>query len=256
MTSINEVSVSPKLKRVNKYKPPYPLSKFPKDFVMAFGKAMIAKLATRSVPTFEGAEWEEVFAQCIHAQWHPSNVGLDDVVFEQTAWSAKTIKNKKPYNAKTIRLICGRNSPIYSFGDVQITNQDPDDLGRKVLEIWNERISEVQKQFKYLRTIVLIKGEDLLEFAIFEKETLPIAIDDYTWQWNEKNNLEGLDRMTRKHCFTWQPHGSQFTMVVDVPQDKLCIRIKNPRKISEEEVLTSLDFDESWVEVVNPNEQN
>ena len=57
----------------------------------------------------------------------------------------KTVKTKKPSIQKTVRLISGRNSPVYSFGEKQISEVNPDNLGSQVLEIWNDRVSAARK---------------------------------------------------------------------------------------------------------------
>lgn len=47
---------------------------------------------------------------------------------------------------------------------------------------------------------------------------------DFWWQCNERNNLEGFSKASNQHIFTCQPRGSQFTVVEDVPDDRLVIR--------------------------------
>ena len=241
---------SPKLRTVEKYNPPYPLNKFPADFPLRLGKEIIYYLATRRTPRIEGSDWEETFARIIDANWKPSNVGLDDVVLQQTAWGAKTVKNPKPLTVKKIRLISGRNSPVYSYGDQKVTEVDENELGEKILEIWNERVAGVKKQFKHLRTVVLIKGEDLRVVSVFEFDTVRYLPDDHWWQWNERKNLEGYTKSTDKHVFTWQPHGSQFTIIEDVPEKRLAIRVKKPPIVNSAKVLAGIKFDDSWVEVI------
>lgn len=54
---------------------------------------------------------------------------------------------------------------------------------------------------------------------------------------------------TGEHCFTWQPHGSQFTIVEEVPEECLIIRVKQPEKLDKNTVLQALGFDKSWVTV-------
>ena len=241
---------SPKLRTVEKYHPPYALNKFPKEFPLKLGREIVYLLASRGTPRLEGSDWEEVFARIIGANWKPSNVGLDDIVFQQTAWGAKTVKNKKPSTVSKIRLISGRNSPIYSFGDKEIGEVDPDQLGEKILSIWNERVASVRKQFKHVRTVVLVKSDDLLELAVFEFDTTPYKEDLYWWQWNENSNLEGYLKNSNQHTFTWQPHGSQFTIIEDVPSDRLAIRIKQPPLIDRNAVLNAIKFDESWIQIL------
>lgn len=198
----------------------------------------------------EGNDWESIFAKVIGAQWSPSNVGLDDVIFEQCAWGAKTVKNNRPSKAIKVRLISGRNSAVFSFGDDFIKNADPDLLGEKVLQIWNERVAGIRKKYLHLRTVVLLKSEDLLELAVFEFDTEMFLPAAYKWQWNENNNLQGYTKDTEEHKFTWQPHGSQFTVIESVPANRLAIRLKQPPLVDKLAVLESLQFDASWVEVL------
>jgi hypothetical protein len=98
---------------------------------------------------------------------------------------------------------------------------------------------------------VLIKGSDLLEAAVFEFETIRYQLDDYWWQWNERNNLEGYSKETGEHLFTWQPHGSQFTIIEDVPENRLAIRVKKPPIVDSAKVLEGIGFDDSWIEIIS-----
>ena len=243
-------SKSPKLKGVQKYKPDYALGKFPKGFALALGKELIYLLATREPPTLEGSDWEQIFARCVGAKWAPSNVGLDDVQMHQMAWSAKTVKNKNPFKVKHVRLISGRNSPDYSFDVENVHTEDPSKLGEMILGIWNARITDVRKKFATTRTVVLIKGEDLSTVSVFEEEALKFLPEEYEWEWNQKGNLEGYVKGTDVKKFTWQPHGAQFTITTNVPEERLKIRIRRPPLLDRDEVLSQLKFDSSWIEIV------
>lgn len=68
--------------------------------------------------------------------------------------------------------------------------------------------------------------------------------------WNRNNNLEGDEKGSEKHKFTWQPSGSQFTIIEEIPEDKWNIRIKRPELVDKETILKAVDFDESWYDVV------
>lgn len=241
---------SPRLRNVNKVKPPYPLNEFPKDFALKLAEDIVYLLATRGTPEIEGKDWEIIFARCIGADWKPSNVGLDDVVLDQCAWGAKTIKAKFPFRQKKVRLISGRNSPIYSFNASKITDTAPTPLGSQVLEIWNERVSSIRSTHKHARTVVLIKSHDLRELVVFEYETLRYDPELYFWDWNKNGNLEGFAKATQEKVFTWQPHGSQFTIIEPVPEKHLAIRLnKAPDLVNKEDVLASINFDPSWLEI-------
>jgi hypothetical protein len=231
---------TPKLRTVNKSVSAFPLNQFPKEFPFLLGKELIYLLASKGKPELEGSEWENIFANCIGADWKPSNVGLDDVVLGNTAWGAKTVKSSNPSTQKKVRLISGRNSPVYSYGETIDTSSDPNTIGKLVLDIWNERVSAIREKFKHLRTVVLIKSNDLQEVVVFEFETIRYDNELYSWSWNKNNNLEGIDLKTGEHRFTWQPHGSQFTIIEEVPSHSIVIKIKQPETLNKEQVLKAL----------------
>ena len=184
------------------------------------------------------------------AQWTPSNVGLDDVQLHQMAWSAKTVKNKNPFCVKHVRLISGRNSPDYSFDIENVHTEDPDKLGEMILGIWNARITDVRKKFATTRTVVLIKGDDLSTVSVFEEEALKFLPEEYEWEWNQRGNLEGYVKGSDAKKFTWQPHGAQFTVTTTVPENRLKLRIRHPPILDRDAVLSQIEFDPSWIEVV------
>lgn len=242
---------SPKLRSVNKSISAFPLNVFPKDFPFLLGRELVYLLASKGKPETEGTEWESIFADCIGADWKPSNIGLDDVVKGNTAWGAKTVKSTKPSSQKKVRLISGRNSIVYSYGERIDTNADPSLIGKLVLGIWNERISAIREKFKHLRTVVLIKSRDLSEVVVFEFDTIRYDHDLYLWEWNNNKNLTGKDKQTGEHRFTWQPHGSQFTIIEQVPDKRLVLRIRQPERLDKEKILDTLGFDESWITVIH-----
>tara|TARA_R110002020_G_scaffold37072_2_gene111777 strand:- start:7735 stop:8481 length:747 start_codon:yes stop_codon:yes gene_type:complete len=247
------MSKKPKLRTVDKSFPPFPLNQFNKDFPFILGKELVYLLASKGKPILEGSEFEAIFATCIGAEWKPSNVGLDDIILGNTAWGAKTVKAVNPAKQKKVRLISGRNSPIYSFGDTIDTEHDPNTVGQSVLEIWNERVSAVREKFQNLRTIVLVKSSDLTEVVIFEFDTIRYDPELFVWEWNKNSNLVGIEKSTTEHRFTWQPHGSQFTIVEEIPNDSLHIRIKEPEILNKENILKALGFDKSWITVSKRN---
>lgn len=164
----------PRLRTVNKAVPPYAMNKFPAKFIERFAEEVVYMLSTKEAMSLEGDEWEQIFAYCVGAQWKPSNVGLDDVVLDNCCWSAKTVKSSRANIGlqKEVRLISGRNSPTYSFGEDKIIEADPNHIGKLVLDIWNERVSGIRQYFKFARTVVLVKSNDYSEYLIFETETI------------------------------------------------------------------------------------
>lgn len=246
----------PRLRSGVKTNPLYPLNHFPAAFKHRLAANLVYHLATRPTADLEGKDWEQIFADCINAHWTPSNFGLDDITHREssTAWGAKTVKtstvarNSNWLYGRSLRLISGRNSPTYSFGQVvDPKSTDVSTLGKMVLDIWNYRVREVRSKFDNLRTVVLVKGADLLSVAVFEVDTNLFIAEDYRWEWNSNDNLEGFDSQGNKK-FTWQPHGSQFTIVEKVPNNVLRLRIRKPDQLSKESVLQQLNFNQSFYE--------
>ena len=239
---------SPRLRTVDKVKPPYPLNQFPRDFGHKIGREVVYLLATKPTPSLEGSEWEQIFATAIGAGWKPSNVGLDDIILKTCAWGAKSVKHADPHKANKVRLISGRNSPAYSFDKTDL-GVDPQLIGNDVLNIWNARVDAIRNKFAHLRTVVLIKSNDLTKLAVFETETIRYPPDMYSWSRNKRGNLEGLYKANNEHCFTWQPHGSQFTIIESVPTNCLLISLVAPQKLDKEVVLQALNFEDNWITV-------
>jgi hypothetical protein len=240
----------PRLKSGSKVESAYPLNKFPREFALNLGRNLVYIIATRNPATLEGQEWEQVFASCVGGDWKPSNFGLDDVQLKQTAWGAKTVKSKDPIRQKTIRLISGRNSPFFSYGEKDPHALGAEKLGQIILEIWNERVSDARSRFKDVRTVVLLKSEDFSIFSAFEEETLRYDFKEYLWEFNKNQNLVGLDKRTNKPVFTWQPHGSQFTIHLEAPDKRVSIKIKKRPMMDRERILKEVGFDSSWIEVL------
>jgi hypothetical protein len=102
--------------------------------------------------------------------------------------------------------------------------------------------------------VILIKSKDLTELAVFEFDTVLYPIDQFVWQENQQGNLEGFHKTTNLHRFTWQPHGSQFTIIESVPDDSLLVKIRKPPKLDKVEVLKTLQYDDSWITVMRRNQ--
>lgn len=242
----------PRLRTVNKAVAPFDLNKFLSKFIDTLAKEIVYMQATKSSMSLEGNEWEQIFAECVRAEWKPSNVGLDDVVLDNCCWGAKTVFGATNIEKqKTVRLISGRNSPTYSYGVDSITSEDPNEIGKLVLDIWNERVSAVRQIYKFVRTVVLVKSKDYKDFLVFEFDTIRYDPELYYFEWNPRMNLEGYEKSTGKHKFTWQPSGSQFTIIEDIPDKRLHISIRKPEKVDKETILKAVNFDDSWYQIVS-----
>ncbi|HML94370.1 MAG TPA: hypothetical protein PKC29_02950 [Thermodesulfobacteriota bacterium] len=243
-------SEPPKLKGKNKARnSPYPLGEFPDDVVKGIGKLIVHRLAIGHAD-INGDDFAGIFAKSISGEHRNKPLGVTDVIWNGCSWSVKTIKSVKPFTQPQVRLIAGRNSPTYSYGATNLT-EDIQKTGRQILSIWNERVNQSLNEHDDLRIVVLMRNMDTLEFTLFEFEAGRYVPSNYTWQENRNNNFEGFDAKTGEHCFTWQPHGSQFTVFKSVPASAYRFRItKHPGLIEPQHVLRLIQFNDDWIERV------
>ena len=182
---------------------------------MGIGKQIVHRLAL-GLGDISGDDFGTIFANAIGGIHRSTPLGISDVVWKRCAWSLKTVKLPKPFKSKRVRLISGRNSPDYSQG-ISDPRADADDTGRAVLSIWNARVDEAMSEYDDLRIAVLVRNIATKEFMLFEEEAQRFVPTNYEWAFNKQGNLEGKEKSTNTHRFTWQPHGSQFTIIREVP---------------------------------------
>lgn len=225
----------------------YPINEIPDNIIIKIAE-QITYLLCIGRKDITGSDWGDIFAESIGGVHLDSPVGIADVVKGKMAWSAKTVKNINPEEASKVRLISGRCSPDYSYG-ISDPHKDVNQTGRAVLGIWNERVNIALDYYNPVRTIVLVRSNDCLEFCLFEEETSRFPSNEYHWEVNKNGNLIGLDS-TGETKFTWQPHGSQFTIHANIPSNAIYFRLKQPPKIQRAELLKTIGFDQSWVEII------
>lgn len=162
----------------------------------------------------------------------------------------KTVKKDNPHNTSlSLRLISGRCSPDYSY-NISDPHKDIEATGRAVLNIWNERVNIAQDYYNPLRTSILVRSDDLLTYSLFEEENHRFVASNYRWEENKNGNLEGFNIETGDKCFTWQPHGSQFTIHTNFPTNVVKFKIKQPPKLDVEETLKQINFSDDWIEIL------
>ena len=200
-----------------------------------------------------GAEFDNAFADSIGCTSFNSPLGVADMELGKCAWSVKTVQAKAPHSASAVRLISGRCNPGYSAGITDPTS-DIQATGRAVLDIYNERINEAVRKYAQLRLAVFIRNMDTLEFAICERILHPLAVNNYRWRTNARGNLEGYETATAGHAFTWQPHGSQLTVIERVPPSALRFRLRHrPKRLQLQHVLNLVQYNKDWLEVLPPD---
>ena len=227
---------------------PYPLNQPTKAVIMSICQRIVYQLAG-GCAEMDGADWSRIFAQSIGGVDRPSPLGLADVSWNGCCWSLKTVKSKRPFGASKIRLISGRNSPQYSSG-ISDPFHDIRDTGHSVLSIYNNRLSEARTEHNDVRLGALLRNLEDLEFTFFERPITPLVVNDYEWKINKRENFEAF--YEGRHVFTWQPHGSQFTLIEPVPASATRFRIvKRPGVANLEVVLRDVGFTEEWVQIID-----
>lgn len=227
---------------------PYAINELPDDLVVRIGGYLIHLLYIGR-KDISGSDWGDAFADAVGGTHLDSPVGIADIVFGKMAWSAKTVKNADPFKSRNVRLISGRCSPDYSYG-ITDPHADIQQTGRAVLGIWNERINIAQDNYNPVRNIVLVRSNDLLSYCLFEEDSRRFRTSDYIWEINDNGNLIGKEIKTQETCFTWQPHGSQFTIHTRVPENAIKFTIMRPPLLTKDDILNTIHFDESWINII------
>ena len=89
----------------------------------------------------------------------------------------------------------------------------------------------------------------MTQIAVFEFETIRYDPELYEFEWNRNGNLEGCRKGTKDKRFVWQPHGSQFTIVEEVREKTLVLKLKKPEPLDRDNVLKVIGFDKSWITI-------
>ncbi|MCY4064697.1 MAG: hypothetical protein OXG53_20215 [Chloroflexi bacterium] len=228
---------------------PYPLGEIPDFVVEAMAKQIVHRLAI-GMGDLEGNDFGTIFANSIGGVHRARPLGVADVEWNGCAWSVKTVKDKTPLTKERLRLISGRNSPDYSAG-LENAHADISLTGRAVLEIWNARVNEALGEHDDLRVVVLVRNIETREFVLFEEEAVRFVPEEYEWSYTAKNNLAGHHKITGTHKFTWQFHGSQFTVLRDVPPSARRFKIvPNVPLLDPEDIISYVGFDQNWIEFI------
>lgn len=132
-----------------------------------------------------------------------------------------------------------------------MAHDDIQKTGSAVLSIWNARVDETLDEFDELRVVVMIRNFESKQFLIFEEEAQRYIPSEFEWQYNDKRNLEGVEKSTGERKFTWQFHGSQFTVhrAVPVSARKFQINTDIPT-LDSSAVLKEIGYSQAWVELI------
>ncbi|MGN0867259.1 MAG: hypothetical protein ACI4SG_06240 [Oligosphaeraceae bacterium] len=228
----------------------YPLNNIPKEIIVKLCSHFVYLIATGR-NDITGNDFGDAIADAFGGIHYASPVGIVDIGLGAQAWSVKTLKCKNVFKAKSVRIITGRNSPDYSYG-INDPHHDIQKTGDAVLGIWNERINVAYSKFHSIRTLVLVRNFSMDRFVIFEEDIRKVRQSDYRWVLNKNNNFAGIEKATGKQRFTWQPHGSQFTVHTDIPENAVKFELKRPDLLDKNMFILNLNYNDSWVHILNP----
>ena len=242
-------SIDPRLRgRASRRNEPYPLGQIPDEVLFTIARQLVHRLAIGH-GDITGDDFGTIFANAIGGEHRGRPLGIADVEFNNCAWSIKTVQATLPFEAEKVRLISGRNSPIYSLG-ISDPLANPENTGRAVLAIWNARVNEALDHYNDLRIVVMIRNMATRQYLIFEEEAQRFTATDYHWLVNKRENLEGHNRLTGEHTFTWQPHGSQFTVIRHVPASVRRFAIApNVPMVQPDTILAAIKFKPEWITI-------
>ena len=119
-----------------------------------------------------------------------------------------------------------------------------------MLSIWNARVNEAMNEYSDLRIAVLIRNIETREFVLFEEEIQRYTPNNFRWKLNKRRNFQGHDAISDRHCFTWQPHGAQYTIIRLVPGSARRFKIVHDIPIvSPAAVLKGIQYRDDWIQI-------
>lgn len=231
---------------------PWPVGAVPDRVLYALGREIVHWRAVGN-SDITGDKFGDMFADAVGGEHLAKPLGLGDVVGPGIAWSLKTVKRRNIRPSTVGRFISGRNSPDFSLG-IADPRKDPEATGQAVLAVWNSRLNASLDEFNELRIACLIRDFELRDFCLFEQPLALFPTGDYTWRYealrkNANKNLQGYEKSTGDHLFTWQPHGGQFTIKRPIPGSARYFRIvRNVPLHSKEAVLKWIGYRDNWIE--------
>ncbi len=88
------------------------------------------------------------------------------------------------------------------------------------------------------------------EFLLFEREIHLYTPQNFEWTLNRNRNFVGVEKARGSQKFTWQSHGSQFTIHWDVPvaARRLTI-VPEITQIKPQTVLEQIGFTKDWLKI-------
>ncbi len=208
-------------------------------FAQELGKDLTFLLATRGKLELDNEEWARMLERA--ARTESSNRAV--------LRRARCFRVWHPFETRHVSLTNTLKLSAEFHELLRNGESDSNKFGAMILDAWNKSLS-VARGFDEERFSVLFAGMNSSCAAFFEIPIISYEPSEYDWDWNEDDGLDGYVKGTCCQRFTWQPHGSQFTITTVIPDNRLKLRIRQPPRLDREEVLTQLRFDPSWVEIV------
>ena len=111
-------------------------------------------------------------------------------------------------------------------------------------------LMDEEGQHDEARMLVFIRDMVTRQFTIFEREIVKYPVNNFDWIVNNHGNFEAYE--SDRHAFTWQSHGSQFTIIEPVPEGATKFRItRNVPVLSMSQIIRLTRFKPDWVEILD-----
>ena len=192
-----------------------------------------------------GKLWERIWASSVNGEVINGRE-LIDVKMGNRGWSNKS-KIHGGYGF--FSCVCGRitQSDLGSVGKVnrRLVNigNDPNDIGKEILDIYNGRIHSAFDEFPDSKMAFMLREKGNRSFVVFEGEIEKYEVDSYVWKWEKNTSLHGYGKSSQKK-FSWTPSGGQFSIYFEVPPLTKIVSLKNIfQNIEESKARIGKDID-------------
>jgi hypothetical protein len=78
---------------------------------------------------------------------------------------------------------------------------------------------------------------ETMEFVLADHEIAEYNVHGYKWEKNRNNDLEGNSISGDRHTFTWQYHGSQLTILQEIPESSRKFKLRKPLTMNRDDFM-------------------
>ncbi len=196
-----------------------------------------------------GDNWEYLVSDAYDIFHIPTKLLYDVVDLESgIGRSVKTIRGSVAIGARVEPIIAradvfGKANEL-GYADLS-ANDHPQYIGNALIRFWNDKVENHADLLgiKTRKISVLVKSDDLTQFAYFEKSIDRYEEDDFTWAWtdDQKVGLQGKIKNTDYWKFKWNPKYMQLFERWLIPKNAYIFEI-TPRHFTMKELKKALNI--------------